>query len=73
MPLRHAKAAFRDAQKSFDHDREPHLYDLALGLRLLTEGLEEELSSIRRQLAEIARDAIAARDAADKRATSEKG
>ena len=53
MSLHHAKEAFRDAQRKLDHESEPELYDFALGMRLLTEGLEEELSAIRRDIADL--------------------
>ena len=53
MTLRHAREAFRDAQRALNHEREPNLYDFALGMRLLVEGLEEELQALRREIAEI--------------------
>lgn len=53
MSLRHAKEAFRDAQRNLDHEREPQLYDFALGMRLLVEGLEEEIGGLREALAQL--------------------
>jgi hypothetical protein len=56
MSLHHAKEAFRDAQRKLDHEREPELYDFALGMRLLIEGLEAELGAIRREIAALKND-----------------
>jgi len=53
ISLRHAKEAFRDAQRKLDPNRTPELYDFALGMRLLVEGLEEELTAIKRRIAEL--------------------
>ena len=53
MSLHHAKEAFRDAQRTLDHEREPELYDFALGMRLLVEGLEKEFSDIRKEIADL--------------------
>lgn len=54
MSLRHAKEAFRDVQGRLDHNREPDLYDLALGMRLMAEGLEEEFGALKDRIAELA-------------------
>jgi len=53
MSLRHAKEAFRDAQRQLDPKVMPELYDFALGMRLLVEGLEAELQELARQIADL--------------------
>jgi hypothetical protein len=50
MSFRDAKEAFRDAQSHLDPKTEPALYDLALGLRLLTEALDKEITELRARL-----------------------
>jgi hypothetical protein len=50
MSFREAKEAFRDAQSHLDPKSEPVLYDLALGLRLLTEAIEREMTELRTRI-----------------------
>lgn len=53
MSFRDAKEAFRDAQISVDPKVEPVMYDIALGMRMLAEALETNLSEMRAALDQI--------------------
>jgi hypothetical protein len=67
MSLLHAKEAFRDAQRNLNHRDTPELYDFALGMRLLVEGLEAELQNLRREVSTLRDERRAASAKADRR------
>ena len=55
MSYHHARDAFQEAQRHMTKEKEPILWDLAVGVGLLVSAIEEDMQRIHDQVDELAR------------------